>query len=212
MARALVLACALIVAAPAAASAEWHITPMVGLTFAGKTTIVDPDEGTGKRHPNVSGSVALLGGGLFGVEGIVSLTPRFFQSGDESILFRPGGDSPLVNGSRVLTLMGNVVVAAPQKWTEYFLRPFVSGGFGVMRVSKGETFDIFPTTLNLAGYNIGGGAVGFLTRRTGVRFDLRYYSTIKGTDHGPITLGDPLVRVRYMTLSVGVVIRPGRGQ
>jgi hypothetical protein len=43
-----------------------------------------------------------------------------------------------------------------------------------------------------------------------VRFDLRYYSTIKGTDHGPITLGDPLVRVRYMTLSIGLVIRPGQ--
>jgi hypothetical protein len=108
--------------------------------------------------------------------------------------------------------MGNVVLTAPQKWTEYFLRPFVSGGLGLMRVSKGDTVGIFPTTLNLAGYNIGGGAVGFLTRNTGVRFDLRYYSTIKGTDHGPITLNDPLVRVRYMTLSVGLVIRPGRRQ
>jgi hypothetical protein len=135
MVRALVFACALVVAAPAAAFAEWHITPMIGMTFAGKTTILDPDEGTGKRHPNVSGSVAVLGKGLLGVEGIFSLTPRFFQSGDQSVLFTPGEESPLVNGSRVVTLMGNVVVTAPQKWTEYFLRPFVSGGFGLMRVS-----------------------------------------------------------------------------
>lgn len=209
MLKALLVAGACILAAPATALAEWHITPMVGLTFAGKTTIFDPDQGTGKRHPSLSGSVALLGGGVLGVEAIVGFTPSFFQSGDRSVLFVPG-QSPPVEQSHALALMGNVVVTAPKKWTEYSLRPFVSGGFGLLRVSKREALDIFPTTLNLPGYNIGGGAVGFLTRNTGVRFDLRYYSTIKGTDHGPITLGDPLVRVRYMALSVGLVIRPGR--
>ena len=208
MLRALVVACACLLAAPATAFAEWHITPMVGLTFAGKTTIFDPDEGTGKRHPSLSGAVAMLGSGVLAVEGIVEFTPKFFQSGDESVLFTPGGQSALVDSSHALALMGNVVVTAPKKWTEYFLRPFVSGGFGLLRVSKREALDIFPTTLNLAGYNIGGGAVGFLTRNTGVRFDLRYYSTLRGTDHGPIAVGD--VHVRYMTLSIGLVIRPGR--
>ena len=61
------------------------------------------------------------------------------------------------------------------------------------------------------GYNIGGGAIGFLTRNTGVRFDLRYYSTVKGTDHGPIAVGGD-VHVRYMTASIGLVIRPGRAR
>jgi len=207
MLRALVVACACLLAAPATAFAEWHITPMVGLTFAGKTTIFDPDVGTGKRHPNLSGSVALLGAGIVGAEGIVSLTPRFFQSGDESPLFQPGGDSPLVESSRAITVMGNIMVTVPRKWTEYFLRPYVSGGFGLMRVSKREIGDIVSTTKNLAGYNIGGGAIGFLTRDTGVRFDFRYYSTIRGTDPGtpPIAFGD--VTLRYMTASVGVVIR-----
>jgi hypothetical protein len=207
MLRALAVACACLLAAPATAFAEWHITPMIGITFAGKTTIVDLDEGTGKRHPNLSGSVALIGGGVLGVEGIVSLTPRFFQSGDDSPLFQPGGGSPLVDSSRVITLMGNVMVTVPRRWTEYFLRPFVSGGFGLMRVSKHEVGDLLSTNLNLAGYNIGGGAIGFLTRRTGLRFDVRYYSTVKGTYHGPIALGDADVHVRYMTASVGVVIR-----
>lgn len=207
MLRALAVASACILLAPATASAEWQITPMVGLTFAGKTTIFDPDEGTGKRHPSLSGSVAMLGRGVLGVEGIVEFTPRFFQRGDESVLFTPGQRNSLVESSHAVALMGNVVVTAPQKWTEYFLRPFVSGGFGLLRVSKREALDIFPTTLNLPGYNIGGGAVGFLTRNTGVRFDLRYYSTIRGTDRGPIAVGD--VQVRYMTLSIGLVIRPG---
>jgi hypothetical protein len=208
MLRALACACVCLLAAPAAAFAEWQITPMIGLTFAGKTTIADPDQGTGKRHPTVSGSVAMLGGGVLGVEGIVALTPGFFQSGDDPVLFQPGAEqNALVESSRIVTMMGNVVVTAPRRWTEYFLRPFVSGGFGLMQVSKREPGDLLSTTLNLFGYNVGGGAIGFLTQRTGVRFELRYYSTVRGTDHGPIAFGD--VRVRYMTASVGLVIRPG---
>ena len=58
MLRALALCCACLLAAPAAAFAEWHITPMIGLTFAGKTTITDLDQGTGKVHPNLSVSGA----------------------------------------------------------------------------------------------------------------------------------------------------------
>ena len=64
MLRALAVSCVCLLAAPATAFAEWHITPMVGLTFAGKTTITDLDQGTGKRHPNLAVSVALLGGGM----------------------------------------------------------------------------------------------------------------------------------------------------
>jgi hypothetical protein len=208
MLRALVVTCACVLAVPATAAAEWHITPMVGLTFAGKTTITDPDQGTGKRHPNLAASVALLGGGLLGVEGIVTLTPGFFQSGDDSVVFRPGQTSTaLVDESRVSTLMGNIVVTAPRRWTEYNLRPFVSGGFGLMRASKLEALDLLSTTENLFGYNIGGGAIGFLTRSTGVRFEVRYYSTVHGTDQGEIAFGD--VHLRFMTASIGIVIRPG---
>jgi len=207
MLRALVVFGVCLLAAPAAASAEWHITPMIGLTFAGKTTIVDLDEGTGKRHPNIAGSVALLGGGVFGVEGITTLTPGFFESGDDSPLFQPGGETPLVESSRLFTLMGNVIVTAPRRWTEYTLRPFLSGGFGLIRVYKLETLDVLPATANLFGYNIGGGVIGFLTHGTGVRFELRYYGTVRGTDPGnpPIASGD--VNLRYMTASVGLVIR-----
>src|SRR5215207_3681950 len=156
MLRALAVSCVCLLAAPATASAEWHITPMAGLTFAGKTTITDLDQGTGKRHPNIAGSVALLGEGLFGVEGIVTLTPRFFQSGDESGLFPQTAEKSFVDESRVWAVMGNVVVAAPRRWTEYFLRPFVSGGFGLIRPTKLETGQVFSTSPNLFGYNIGG--------------------------------------------------------
>ena len=194
MLRALAACCACLLAAPATAAAEWHISPMVGMTFAGKTTLTDFDEATGKIHPNLSLSGALLGGGLLGVEAIASVTPRFF-----------GHDSIFVEKSRLTTLMGNVVLTAPRHLTEYSLRPFVSGGFGLMRIAKQEPTDLLSFTENLLGYNIGGGAIGFFSRTTGVRFDARYYGTVRGSDRGPIALGD--VNLRYMTLSVGVVIR-----
>lgn len=206
MLRALVACCACLLASPAIATAEWHISPMVGLTFAGKTTLTDFDEATGKVHPNLSLSGALLGGGLFGVEGIASVTPSFF-----------GARGTFVEKSRLTTLMGNVVVTAPRRLTEYGLRPFVSGGFGLLRISKRETTcpvaicsprpitDILSFTENLLGYNIGGGAIGFFSRSTGVRFDARYHGTLHGSDRGPIALGD--VQLRYMTASVGLVIR-----
>jgi hypothetical protein len=211
MLRALAVSCACLLAVPATALAEWHITPMVGLTFAGKTTITDLDEGTGKRHPNLAVSVALFGEGILGVEGIATTTPGFFQSGEESGLFPPGEQNSFVDSSRLTSLMGNVVVTVPRRWTEYFLRPFVSGGFGLIRVSKLETGEVFSATTNLFGYNVGGGAIGFLTRGTGVRFDLRYYSTVHGTDPAggggrpPIAFGD--VHLRFMTASIGLVIR-----
>jgi hypothetical protein len=196
MLRALAVSGLCLLAAPAIAAADIHISPMVGLTFAGKTTLFDPDLATGEKHPNVAITGSYLTRGLLGVEGIAMLTPGFFQ----------GDSGTFVEKSRLSALMANVVVTAPQKWTEYFLRPFVSGGFGLLRVSKQELDEVFSTSLNLPGYNIGGGAIGFLTQRTGVRFDVRYYSTVRGVDRGPVAVG-PVVNLRYMTASVGVVIR-----
>lgn len=184
-----------VLASPAAAAAEWHISPMIGVTFAGKTTLQDFDQATGKVHPNLALAGTLLGGGLLGVEVLGSLTPGFFQT----------GDGTFVKESRAYTVMGNLVVTAPRRWTEYNLRPFVSGGFGLMRASQIDALEVLPASAGLLGYNIGGGAVGFFTSTTGVRFDLRYYGTLRGYDRGGIAIGE--VQLRYMTAAVGVVIR-----
>jgi hypothetical protein len=194
MLRALACCCALVALAPRPAAAEWHMAPMVGFTFAGDTTIVDAEHGAGKLHGQFGGAVTLLGDGLFGVETIFVYTPGFFQAG--------GG---LVKDSSALGLMGNVVLAAPRRWTEYGLRPFVSGGIGLLRASKTE-FD-FPVGSNFAGFNVGGGAIGFLSQRVGLRFDFRYYSNLRPTDEGAIALGQ--AHLRYFTGSVGIVFRRG---
>jgi hypothetical protein len=194
MIRALTM-CVLVLAMPRAAAAEWHFTPMVGETFLGRTSIIDLEAATGKHRKNLGGSVALMGSGVLGVEGLVVWTPGFFQTGNQDLLKK----------SRTLALMGNIVVTAPRRWTEYTLRPFVSGGFGLLNASKQEVAAVFPTTLNMSGYNIGGGAIGFLSKRTGVRFDVRYYNNMGSSETNAASIGP--VQLRYMAASVGVVLR-----
>jgi hypothetical protein len=194
MIRALTI-CVLVLTVPRAAAAEWHLTPMIGETFLGRTSVIDLEAATDNHHKNLAGSVALLGKGLLGVEGLVVWTPGFFQTGNQDLLKK----------SRTLAVMGNIMVTAPRRWTEYTLRPFVSGGFGLLNVSRTEVAEVFPTTVNMSGYNIGGGAIGFLSSRTGVRFDLRYYNNLGSSDEKTACLGP--CQLRYMTASVGVVFR-----
>ena len=77
------------------------------------------------------------------------------------------------------------------------------------RRGRGPIRRCFAYRLNLWGVNLGGGAVGFLSDRVGVRFDLRYFqniSSVPDEDLSLLTLGDPL-RLRYWTASFGVVFR-----
>jgi hypothetical protein len=192
--RALAAGVLLALAFPQSAAAEWHFTPMLGTTFFIKTSVIDPDAATDQIHRNLGGSVALLGSGILGAEGLIVWTPGLFT-----------GDKGLVEKSRSIAVMGNVVITTPRRWTEYSLRPFVSGGFGLINVSKTERFQVFPFKSNIPAFNIGGGAIGFLSKRTGLRFDLRYYSSLARSDEGPVAIGR--VHIRYMTGSVGVVLR-----
>ncbi|MDQ3346450.1 MAG: hypothetical protein M3545_00625 [Acidobacteriota bacterium] len=198
MLRVLALCCVASLGVPAPASAEWHFTPMAGASFRGNTTLLDPEMGSGKLHLQVGGAATLVGPGVFGVEAITVFIPSFFR-GD------PGPLVPPLEHGRSYAVMGNVVVTAPQRWTEYGLRPFVSGGLGLMRASQLDRVGLLPVASGFAGYNVGIGAVGFLSQRRGLRFDLRYYSSLNRPDQGPVALGR--VHLSYMTASVGLILR-----
>ena len=198
-----------LLAAPCPAAAEWQFTPTIGFTFAGKTTLLDFQQAVGKRHVDFGGNVTLLGAGVIGGEVLVIFVPGFFETARTPLSTDVGRVE--LKSSRTAAAMANAVLTTPRRWTEYGLRPFVSGGFGVLHSS--ETFEartvtpvvLFPVAAGMAGFNIGGGAVGFLTRRTGVRFDLRYYSSLHDTDKGTMAIG--LARLHYMAASIGLVIR-----
>jgi hypothetical protein len=192
------LLCGLLVfGTPEIVEAEWHFTPLGGLTFLGDTSIAEPELGaTGKIHWNFGGAVTLLGAGSIGLEGLAVYTSGFFDREDAS--------PSLVTSSHAFALMGNVVVAAPRAWNAEGLRPFLSGGVGLHRASVSDVFNALPVTENLLGFNVGGGATGFITERTGLRFDLRHFSTLRRPDQN-ISFGR--VRLSYWTGSVGVVFR-----
>jgi hypothetical protein len=65
-----------------------------------------------------------------------------------------------------------------------------------------------PVHETVPAFNLGGGAVGFLSDRVGVRFDLRYFGTLRRNEalsDEPIAFGQ--VRMHYWTAAIGVVFR-----
>ncbi len=213
MVRTLAACCLCLLLAPRPARAgEWHFTPVFGVTFAGNTTLVDLQHGTDKHHLNFGGIVSRFGEGVIGVEGIVIYTRHFFEfDGPRD----PADPVPVpIAKSYTLSATGNVVLTVPKRWTEYFLRPYVSGGFGVLRAvsidqppSPGSA-SVLPVSSTMPGFTIGGGAIGFISQNTGVRFDVRYHGGLRrdpGADAGNVI--GPELHLRYMTAEIGVVIR-----
>ncbi|MEO7276187.1 MAG: hypothetical protein ABIX28_25535 [Vicinamibacterales bacterium] len=193
--RALLCAAVILAGDAAPAHADWQFAPFFGYAFKGETTLFTPETlGDLKVRWTVGGTVTLIGRGPLGVEGTVLLVPRFFEAGNLGA----------VTSSRTYAVMGNVVLAAPQGWNEYGLRPYVSGGLGLIHATQRTTASVFSLNQNLLGYNVGGGATGFISEHTGLRFDLRYYSSLSRTDD-TVAIGP--VRLRYWTGTVGVVLK-----
>lgn len=180
---------------PGPAHADWLITPFVGGSFAPETTFLVFEEGAGRKL-TFGGSVALLSDGLFGLEADFSHIPRFFE-GDNVL--------GLVLTSRVTTLGGNVILAAPLSMTRESLRPYLVGGVGLLQASSKHAGGLFPVDADLLGVTVGGGAIGLLSERTGLRFDLRHIKAATGAD-GP--LARPGVsRLSFWRATIGLVLR-----
>ena len=202
----------LLFAALPARAGEWHFTPSLGVTFAGSTTLYDAQLGTGKTHFTFGGMVSRFGDGVIGVEGVVVYTRHFFEfAGPRD----PGAPAPVpIAKSYALSATGDVILTVPKRWTEYFLRPYVSGGFGLLRVvsidqpASPGTASLLPVTANMPGFTIGGGAIGFVSQGTGFRVDVRYHGGLR-RDPGanPLNGLSQDLRLHYMTAEIGLVIR-----
>lgn len=185
----------LIPAAPAKAEADWLITPFLGTSFAGETTFLLFEQGAGQKF-TLGGSVALLTDTVFGIEADFGHTPGFFE-----------GDDPfgLVLTSRVTTLSGNLIIAAPLAMTRESLRPYVVGGLGLMQARSKHAGGLFPFKEDLLGVNLGAGAIGFVTPRTGLRFEVRHFKAVSGADE---PLARPGVsRLSFWRATAGVTLR-----
>jgi len=166
------VACAAIVVslwAPRSCRGEWQVKPFITGTYGGDTTFLLVRQSDNYGHVGFGASGLWLGE-IFGLEGDFGHTPSFFQ----------GTEAPLVTGSGVTTVTGNIVVAVPRRLAQYTLRPYVVGGAGVMHI-RYDTVLGLQTLSNLQAMDLGAGVTGFLTRHVGVSWDVRYFRSIDRT-------------------------------
>ncbi|MBI4477087.1 MAG: hypothetical protein HY654_07925 [Acidobacteria bacterium] len=181
---------------PADAGADWHFTPFVGITFGTKTTVVDLERASEATKVIYGGSVSLLGARALGLEIDFGYAPGFFQRDD---------GAQLVIRSYLLTLTGNVIIAAPRRWTRESLRPYVVGGIGLMHPRSDDVLDVLEVNSRLLGLGIGGGVIGFFTDRTGIRLEVRRFQNLTEGADGGVAFG--ATRLSYWRASAGVVLR-----
>jgi hypothetical protein len=181
----------------AEARADWLITPFVGTTFAGQSALIqfDPDA-VATKHWLFGGSVTWLGGGIFGVEADVALVPGIFE--DDNV-------DNLVTASTATTLSGNVIAAVPLAVTRESLRPYLVGGIGLVHARVEDQICLVSCeALNEPALQVGGGAIGLVSDRAGVRFDLRQIRTLRREE---TLIGERRAKLSFWRATVGVVIR-----
>jgi opacity protein-like surface antigen len=179
----------------ATANADFLFTPFLGSTFGGDTTLLDLDVGAASaKHWTFGGSAAWLSDQIFGVEADFAMTPGFFENST---------GTGLVVSSRVTTFTGNVIAAFPLSVTRESLRPYVTGGLGLMRASAEDLIGLNEGG-NWIGLQLGAGAIGFINDRTGVRFDLR---NSRSLSRDATLLGERKSKLSFWRVTVGVTIR-----
>ena len=197
------LAALIVTGAPGKASADWLFTPFIGWNWGGTAGFSDSlgdfdDEF--ERRTNFGASLAWMGAGALGFEIDFGYSPNFFENttGDDDFEF---GDS------NVTTLMANLKVGAPfGGQSGGGIRPYASGGVGLIRSRIGGADELFDVDSNDWGVNVGGGVAGFFSDRFGLRGDVRYFRSLEDNepdDEVDLALGS----FRFWRGTVGVVFR-----
>lgn len=186
-----VLAAAMLAAAPASA-ADRQIRPFVGFTFAGDTTFVpNLSDPVGHTHQTIGVDAAWLGD-IVGVDVDFAYTPGFFEPD-------PRG---LVIASSLTTATGNVVVGVPRRFAEYVLRPYVVAGGGLMHIHEVDFFDVIPITQTRPTVDFGAGAIGFITKRVGLAWEVRRFQSIGAQEQTGLSFGGEKLSFWRATMAV----------
>ena len=190
-------------AVPAKASADWLFTPFVGMNFGGGFNDEFGDfEDEFESRGTFGASLAWMGAGALGFEFDFGFSPNFFEPTE--------GDADFDYGeNNVTTLMANVVLGAPiGGQTGIGIRPYASGGLGIIRSRINGPDDFFDVSSSDWGYNLGGGVTGFFTDRIGVRGDIRYFRSIaEDPDDDDDIIDVQLGSFRFWRGSVGLTFR-----
>lgn len=192
-----VLAVAL-AAVPGTASADWTFTPFLGVNFGGAADVNSGSSGSNtaskfERKIDYGASLAKTGSGPIGFEIDFGYSPNFFETGTGASGF------DFTNDSNVTTLTGNLLIGAHGGP----IRPYVVGGVGLIRTNVQDLGGLFSaTSKNDFGMDVGGGVTGFFSDSIGLRGDVRYFRSFRGTtgNASGITLGD----FKFWRASAGV--------
>ena len=190
--RMLVLGAALLLLCVRTEAADRQIRPFAGATFGGTTPFVDFEDAASKLHPAIGVDAVFLGE-MFGVDIDVADVPGFMEA-----------DNQLVVHSRVTTLCGNVVIAAPRRLAEYSLRPYVVAGGGLMRARRITSFNVFDVSSVTPAFDVGVGAVAFVTNKTGVAWDVRRFQSFSDSSERTAGADDHL---SFWRATMAVVFR-----
>lgn len=193
----------LLLIAPRVAHAQTDVLvmPFIGATFGGTTDFVDLEDAAGQTKFLWGAAIDVIKDAGIGVEVDLGYSPGFFEQ-DEKL----GLGQRIVPTSSVTSLMGNAVLAVPNSVARYTLRPYVSGGLGLLSVSIRDFLDLLTERANLLGMNAGGGAIGFVNDTTGVRWDIRYFRNL--TKPGAtVGFSDRSEKLSYWRGSIALVIR-----
>ena len=159
---------------PATASAQsWFVSPFIGANFGGSASFGDFPEADDELERRVDFGVTLgWNPNVVGFEMDFGWSPNFFEdtAGDANFEF---GDS------NVTTMMGNLLISAPPGTG---LRPFVSGGLGLIRANVTSEGLFNDLSTNDLGVNIGGGINGQFTDNVGIRGDIRYFRSLQDNE------------------------------
>ena len=118
------LALVLLLTHPAAAAAEWHIKPFLGLTFGGNTTFVDVEKAVGKPNP-VFGLTGVWLGNILGVGADLRLCAGIFSAREREPADQQPGHHPdrRRSGGAAEADGGIHASAVFRRWSRHDARP-----------------------------------------------------------------------------------------
>jgi opacity protein-like surface antigen len=169
MVRKHLLAIAVVLLLPGVARADWLFTPYGGMTF-GK-------DASNLEHFNWGVDAGWMGHGIVGFDVDFNHTPNFFEPKDAT------NTTELFGSNNVTSLMGNLLIGAPiggQKGGG--VRPYVSGGIGLLKSNVPGASDFLTISSNDFGMNFGFGAHVFASDHVGFRGDVRYLRSLQKND------------------------------
>jgi len=190
-------------AAPSKASADWLFTPFIGINWGGSARFNESGadfEDKFEKKVDFGASLAWMGAGILGFEFDFGYSPNFFAetTGDTNFGY---------SDSNATTLMANVILGVPIGGQSGFgVRPYASGGVGVIRTTIDDVDDFFDISSNDFGMNAGGGVHVFFSDKIGLRGDVRYFRSFND-DSPNDDLDFSLGGFHYWRGTVGLSIR-----